>query len=55
LRAKLGGKDRGKIDQYTDAVRDVERRIHRAEAQKDRDIPALEGPGGVPSVFSDYY
>jgi hypothetical protein len=55
LRGKLGGKDRGKIDQYTDAVRDVERRIQRAEAQKDRDIPALEGPGGVPSVFSDYY
>jgi hypothetical protein len=55
LRGKLGGKDRGKIDQYLDAVRDVERRIQRAEAQKDRDIPALEGPGGVPSVFSDYY
>src|ERR1700730_7061611 len=55
LRAKLGGKDRGKIDQYTDAVRDVERRIQRAEAQKDREIPQLEGPGGVPSVFSDYY
>jgi len=36
-------------------VRDVERRIQRAEAQKDRDIPALEGPGGIPSVFSDYY
>ena len=30
LRAKLGGKDRGKIDQYTEAVRDVERRIQRA-------------------------
>ena len=55
LRGKLGGKDRGKIDQYTDAVRDVERRIQRAEAQKDREIPQLEGPGGVPSVFSDYY
>src|SRR6266700_238934 len=55
LRIKLGGKDRGKIDQYTDAVRDVERRIQRAEAQKDREIPQLEGPGGVPSVFSDYY
>src|SRR5580704_10299693 len=55
LRGKLGGKDRGKIDQYTDALRDVERRIQRAEAQKDRDIPALEGPGGIPSVFSDYY
>src|SRR5580704_4524356 len=27
LRGKLGGPDRGKIDQYLDAVRDVERRI----------------------------
>ena len=33
LRGKLGGQDRGKIDQYLDAVRDVERRIQRAEAQ----------------------
>jgi hypothetical protein len=55
LRGRLGGKDRGKIDQYLDAVRDVERRIQRAELQSDRDIPALEGPGGVPSVFAEYY
>jgi len=55
LRGKLGGPDRGKIDQYLEATRDVERRIQRAEAQSDRDIPALEGPGGVPSVFSDYF
>src|SRR6266851_2644884 len=33
LRIKLGAPDRGKIDQYLDAVRDVERRIQRAEAQ----------------------
>jgi Protein of unknown function (DUF1552) len=55
LRGKLGQKDRGKIDQYTDAMRDVERRIQRAEAQKDRDLPALDGPGGIPTVFSDYF
>ena len=55
LRGRLGGKDRSKIDQYTDALRDVERRIQRAEAQKDRDIPSLEGPGGIPTVFSDYF
>jgi hypothetical protein len=55
LRGKLGGKDRGKIDQYVDAVRDVERRIQQAEAQKDRDLPTLEGPGGIPSVFSTYF
>src|SRR3984885_4566677 len=55
LRGKLGGKDRGKIDQYLEAVRDVERRIQRAEAQTDREVPQMEGPGGVPTVFSDYY
>jgi Protein of unknown function (DUF1552) len=55
LRIKLGGPDRGKIDQYLDAVRDVERRIQKAEAQGDRDLPQMEGPGGAPSVFSEYY
>jgi hypothetical protein len=57
LRGKLGGADRGKIDQYTDAVRDVERRIQLAEAQsKDHPLPALHSPaGGVPGVFSEYF
>jgi hypothetical protein len=57
LRGKLGGADRGKIDQYTEAVRDVERRIQLAEAQsKDHPLPALQSPaGGVPGVFSEYY
>jgi len=55
LRGKLGGKDRGKVDQYMEAVRDVERRLQRAEAQSDRDLPTLQGPGGVPSQFSDYF
>src|SRR3954470_23500791 len=52
LRGKLGGSDRGKIDQYLDAVRDVERRIQLAEAQGDRELPSVQGPAGVPSVFS---
>ncbi len=56
LRGKLGGPDRGKIDQYLEAVRDVERRIQLAEKQgSDRDLPALAGPAGVPPVFSEYY
>src|SRR5438874_1553693 len=37
LRAKLAGADRGKIDQYLEAVRDVERRIQLAEAQGEHD------------------
>ena len=57
LRGKLGGPDRGKIDQYLEAVRDVERRMQLAEAQKqpDPNLPRLGGPTGVPQVFSDYY
>jgi len=57
LRAKLGGADRGKIDQYLSAVRDVERRMQLAEKQKqaDQDLPRLGGPTGVPQVFSEYY
>jgi Protein of unknown function (DUF1552) len=56
LRGRLGGPDRGKIDQYLEAVRDVERRIQLAEVQsKDHPLPALQGPGGIPVVFSEYY
>jgi hypothetical protein len=55
LRGRLGAVDRGKIDQYLEAVRDVERRIELAEAQGDRELPHLGGPMGVPPIFSDYY
>ena len=54
LRGRLGAVDRGKIDQYLEAVRDVERRIGLAEAQGDRALPQLGGPIGVPPIFSDY-
>jgi len=57
LRGKLGRPDRVKIDQYLEAIRDVERRIQLAEKQQgsERDLPVLAGPGGVPAVFSEYY
>jgi Protein of unknown function (DUF1552) len=55
LRGKLGGPDRGKIDQYLDAVRDVERRMQLAETQRDRDLPQVTAPVGIPPIFSDYY
>src|SRR6266446_6201437 len=55
MRAKLGGTDRGKIDQYLEAVRDVERRMQLAEKQTDREVPQIEGPAGAPEVFSEYF
>src|SRR6266853_1614342 len=55
LRGKLGGADRGKIDQYLEAVRDIERRMQLAQAQGEHDLPQMGGPIGIPPVFSDYY
>jgi hypothetical protein len=55
LRGRLSRADRGKIDQYLEAVRDVERRIQLAEAQGAPKLPQLGGPIGIPQAFSEYY
>ena len=49
-RAELGPQDRVKVEQYTDAVRDVERRIARAEQQSDLDLPDMAQPQGARTV-----
>ena len=54
LRAELGPQDRAKVEQYTDAVRDVERRIERAEQQADLELPQMDQPQGAPPVFEDH-
>jgi hypothetical protein len=55
LRQAVGPRDRAKLGEYVDAVRDVEIRIQKAEAQGARDLPVLEQPSGsVPPVFEDY-
>ncbi|HYR87433.1 MAG TPA: DUF1552 domain-containing protein [Terriglobia bacterium] len=54
LRKDLGSQDQAKVDQYAEAVRDVERRIQRAEEQRDLELPTLEQPQGAPPVFEDH-
>jgi Protein of unknown function (DUF1552) len=55
LKRSLGPQDQAKVSEYTDAIRDVERRIQRAEEQRDVELPALlEEPLGVPPVFEDH-
>jgi hypothetical protein len=54
LRKELGAQDQAKVEQYTEAVRDIERRIQKAEQQQDVDLPTLEQPQGVPPVFEDH-
>jgi hypothetical protein len=54
LKRELGPQDLNKVNEYTDAIRDVERRIQRAEEQRDVQLPAMEAPQGVPPVFEDH-
>ena len=54
LRAELGPADQVKVEEYTDAVRDVERRIQRAEEQSDLELPEFEQPQGAPSEFEEH-
>jgi hypothetical protein len=54
LKRELGTRDQNKVNEYTDAVRDVERRIQRAEEQGAVQIPSIEAPQGVPPVFEDH-
>src|SRR5215510_10334537 len=44
LRHDLGPQDQTKIDEYTDSVRDVDRRIQKAQQQSDLELPAFDQP-----------
>lgn len=55
LQRKLGPGDRTKISQYLESVREVERRIQKAEAQTaDSRLPDLDRPVGVPASYADH-
>ena len=54
LRRELGPGDQTKVNEYTEAVRDIEQRIQKAEEQDALELPAIEQPQGVPPVFEDH-
>ncbi len=54
LQREIGPQDQVKIEEYTEAVRDVERRIQKAEEQSQVELPVMEQPQGAPSVFEEH-
>ena len=55
LQRKLGPGDRIRVSQYLDTVREVERRIQKAEAEgPDNQLPDLDRPVGVPAAYADH-
>jgi len=56
LKTDLGARDRAKLDLYLDSVREIERRLQRAESQiaANRDLEIPEAPPGIPFVYEDH-
>jgi hypothetical protein len=55
LGKELGPADKAKVNDYLDAVRDVERRIQKAEADvKTNPVRDLDRPVGVPASYGDH-
>ena len=54
LQKDLAANDRQRLTQYLDDVREVERRIQRAEASANRDLDLPEVPTGVPATFQEH-
>jgi hypothetical protein len=55
LQGQLGAGDRTKVGEYLEAVREVERRIQKAEKQTDGSaLPDVDRPVGVPASYGDH-
>ena len=54
LERGLGQGDRAKLSEYLESIRDIERRIQKAERQSDQPIPSFAHPAGVPGSFSEH-
>jgi hypothetical protein len=55
LQNTLGPGDRHRVNQYLQAVREVERRIQQAEANaQENPLPDLDRPVGVPAAYADH-
>jgi Protein of unknown function (DUF1552) len=51
LQRKLGTADNRKMNDYLASLRDVERRIQKAEEQSSKELPDVHQPAGIPDTF----
>src|SRR6476646_7813436 len=54
LQNTLGADDRRRVGQYLDSIREVERRIQKAESDSGDQLPDLDRPVGVPASYADH-
>src|SRR5262249_14564845 len=54
LQRGLGAKDRARLGDYLDNIREIERRIQQSEAHNDVRAVSLDAPVGVPDSFEEH-
>jgi hypothetical protein len=54
LQRQLGADDNTKVSDYLASLRDVERRIQKAEEQSARELPEVDRPVGIPDSFDEH-
>jgi hypothetical protein len=54
LQKGVGPGDRTKLNQYFEAIRDVERRIQKAESQSAIELPHFDRPVGIPTTYHEH-
>jgi hypothetical protein len=54
LQRQLGADDNRKMNDYLASLRDVERRIQKAEEQSSKELPDVPRPAGIPENFEDH-
>ncbi len=54
LERVVGPGDQVKLEEYLEAVRDIERRIAMAEEQNTRELPVVDQPVGVPNDYAEH-
>lgn len=55
LQKQLPPADRARLAEYLDDVREIERRIQRAEQQVPADLKVPEAPVGIPEAFDEHF
>lgn len=54
LEKHLGVRDKTRVNDYLDNIREVERRIQHAESQHGTDVALIDKPLGIPEAFEDH-
>ena len=55
LQRGLNASDRARVSEFLDSIREVERRIEKAELDaRDNPLPDLDRPTGVPAAYADH-